>query len=352
MPPTFAQEVYDANAEAGFDSANAIQSRITDMGGVAEFLELVSGKYIISILSEYYENVDSKQYSLVVPASTLEVRVAPMYYAVAQVTGDYLYNYAVTTDSSPWVSITQFSRSTDRLQQALRQEFPNSLVYVATPVSPTPTLNVDGTLLLARSGKRDIHLQLAPALEHPKPLVIDVPGDPSGYANVASVRFEVQDAAGHAVQCSDLLVAKDNINFPVGIRLGVERDMQLPIGHWSIVTHSDALQGHFTPTECDVVSSVGKIVIRLDQDVVPVRVVIRGYRGECPSFGWVEVSQSGVHATRMGMADMHRLDFCLQPGEANWTVGASGYKPTKRSVLIRPVSNVEPQVIEFELEVG
>jgi len=352
IPSTFCRDGVDMDEEPGLDPVHALHARESDAEGLVEFGELMPGRYAFQVASGYYENVDDGQFAIVVPGPTVEVRLTTLVYAVVQVTGDHLYSWSITWDGPGWRSPSTFLRSLDGLLRRLRARYPGCLVYAGGCTSPSiPRSSIKADLLLARTGKMRVEVPLAPAFEDPEPFVVRVPPDLSGRDSVATVNFEFMDSAGRPIQCSDFFVHKDRLEFRIEVPVTAAEPSRLPIGRWSIVTHSDFLKNRFQPQFFEVSQAKETVVIQLGAELVPVRVAARGYRGEPPGRALIQVSQHGKHNS-WGTSNLDSLTLWLQPGETEWYFGAMGYKPIRRSEPVLAMPDGEPQMIEFDLELS
>lgn len=216
----------------------------------------------------------------------------------------------------------------------------------ATPIS---SVNVD--LYLLRSGKRRVEVPLAPAFADPKPLIVEVPPDTSGRETIASVKFEVREASGRSIPCSDFYTFKDRGELPIEVPILPGKPRRLPFGRWSIVTHSRHLANHFQPASFEIGHPEETIVIQLDVELVPVRLVARGYRGDSPIGGTVRTVQHGIEQDHAVRAE-ENFTIWLRPGETDWYFGSDRYQPHRWSEPVRSMPDGAPQTIEFDMELG
>jgi len=353
IPRTYCDRGIDPDLEPGLDPVNALQAQQSNSAGQVTFGELVPGRYLFMVESEYYENVDYTQFSFVVPGPTVVVRVTPLLCAVVQVVGDDIYSWGYTGgDSSVWLTPSNFSRSLDALKQRLKDRYPGSFVLVGGCKSASSVISsVPVDLLLARTGKRHVEVPLAPAFVDPVPIVVEVPPGEPGQESISTLRFVITDSAGRTVPCSDFFASKDTLVFPVEVPIADGRAVPLPHGRWSITTHSPFLRGHFQP-EFFEHGMAGEVVsIQIDASLTPVRVVAQGYRDEPPTSLLVQVTCIGLHGN-WGTENPGSLTLWLPPGDADWSLGAMGYEPCHGSEPVRQMSGGDSQVIDFKLELA
>lgn len=352
IPLGFQAEGFDEDVQPGFDPINAIHPRLTDAEGRAEFEELLPGKYRLEISGPFHENIDTLQTSVVVAGPEVHVTLTSLVYAVVQVTGDQLYTWSVGANSKEWLSPHPSTRSLSALLGKLRKEYPGCMVYVGgCKLRDVKISTVQADLFLTRTGKRRVEVPLRSAFEPIEPLIIEVPSSDSGIEPASTVTFTIRNGAGEPVECSEFIVFKDTVILPIEIPVTTAQPTRLPFGHWSIVTHTPFLQGHFRPSSFDVSTPEASVEIELHPEIVPVRIVARGYRGESLIRGSIELSQHGMNMSR-GVPDLDGVLFWLKPGETRWRIGSLGHKSIDQVVPVVRRPDGSPQIIEFNLEVA
>jgi hypothetical protein len=352
IPASFCDAGLDPDLRPGLDPLNALYARSTDADGRADFAGLMPGRYQIQTGSEYFENVDRSQLSIEVPGPETAIRLTTLLCAVARVEGDELCSWSTAGDARDFLVVAPNGRSLQTLRKRLRERFPGAAVFACGCKSATPpaaTVSMD--LFLARTGKRHVEVPLAPAFEQPMPLVVEIPADAAGRETIASVEFRVRDAAGRAVPCSEFHAWRNWNELRLEMPLPVDKRARLPLGQWSIGTRSDLLKNHFQPVTIDLARAEESVEIRLDVELVPVRIVARGYRGEALSRGLIQFSQFGLHDGKSS-PDLDNLTLWLRPGETEWSCGAFGYERVERVEPVLVLPDGQPQSILFDLKLA
>lgn len=352
VPREFGADGLDTEEVSGFDPIDAILTGESDEMGIVEIGELRAGTYKLSIRSEYYDLVVAEGARSVVEISdgTHEIVLSPLLCGIIQVVGDEMYTHAVTSSADLWLPLSSGDRrNTFSLYRRLVARYPEALVYVtAHPNAHSTTTSVTAELWLARTGKRVVDLQLFPAYSDPKPTLIKVEGGTVAADTMSNVVFTIRDAAGRMIDCPHMRVYREKSVIPLMKEITPSQPIRLLYGRWQLATQYYVLESHFRPTFVDVSTPDAHFEIQLEIELVPVRVVAKGYRGQPENFGRLTFTQFG----RSEKADA-RLDqaiLWLRPGETEWSYSMRDfYEPMNRMIPVRAMPEGVVQTIEFEL---
>lgn len=351
VPPDLGSDQVNPDLEAGFDSTHAILTRVTDESGHARFDELRPGRYSYAIRSEYFEDLNKGAHWFDVPSPVLDLRVTPLLCGILQVVGDEMYTYSVTTNAQEWMPSTGMQRSRAALTKRLQTRYPESVVYVTGhTLDAVPSWSVTVELLLARTGKRLVELPLLPAVVDPDPLLVQVDAGAGGPNTVSTVSFIIRDRTARALSISHFDVYKEKSVLPLSRRITSSVPLRLPYGRWSIDTQYNILQGHYEPRTFELSQPDAEVEIRLDIDLVPVKVLALGYRGEAQTLGNLEFFQFGRRGSSGGDA-LDRVVLWMRPGETEWYFGTDSiYKTVERSIPVLEAPDGAIQTIQLPLE--
>jgi hypothetical protein len=205
-------------------------------------------------------------------------------------------------------------------------------------------------LLLARTGKRLVELPLLPAVVDPDPLLVQVDAGAGGPNTVSTVSFIIRDRTARALSISHFDVYKEKSVLPLSRRITSSVPLRLPYGRWSIDTQYNILQGHYEPRTFELSQPDAEVEIRLDIDLVPVKVLALGYRGEAQTLGNLEFFQFGRRGSSGGDA-LDRVVLWMRPGETEWYFGTDSiYKTVERSIPVLEAPDGAIQTIQLPLE--
>ena len=351
VPPQFAVDGFDAEVEAGFDPIDAVLAAQSDESGMVEFGELRRGYYKLAIVSEYYERlVDRKERpGIEIPGPTHEIVLSPLLCGVVKVVGDEMYTSSVTTNADLWLPPSGDNRrSMSSLYRRLADRYPEALVYVnALPSAQSTVTSVPAELWLAHTGKQIVNLQLLPAYSDPKPMVITVEPDDTAPPNVSNVTFKIRDAAGRLLDCPELRAYREKAIIPLLKQITPSKPLRLPYGRWRLATQYYLLDKHYQPEFFDISTPDAQVDIQLDIELVPVRVVPIGHRGQREQMGNLRFTQFG-RTEQCGILD--ETNLWLRPGNTEWYFGTDHfYEPFERMIPVRPTPEGEVQTIRLDL---
>jgi hypothetical protein len=351
IPWDFGVDGLDSEEESGFDPIDATLTGESDELGLVEIGELRGGAYRLSIRSEYYDRVvpDGASSNIEISESTHEILLSPLLCAIVQVVGDEMYTHAVTTSAKLWLNPSTDRRSTHYLYLRLAARYPGALVYVnAVPSATSTVTSVSAELWLARTGKRVLDLQLLPAYSDPKPLVIQVDPGSTGADNLSNVVFTIRDAAGRLVDCPHMQIYREKSVIPLMKEIVPSKPLRLPFGRWQLATQYSLLEGYFQPKYVDISTPEASFEIQLEIELVPVRVLAIGHRGQPENHGNLVFTQFGRTENSSGPLD--RKTHWLRPGNTEWYFGTDQfYESVERMIPVRSMPDGEVQTIQFDL---
>lgn len=351
VPRDFAVDGLDAEEESGFDPIDATLTGESDASGLVEIGELRGGAYRLSIRSEYYERVVSEGAppNIEISESTHEILLSPLLCAIVQVVGDDMYTHAVTTSAELWLSYSGGRQNTNELYNRLAARYPGALVYVnARPNAKSTVTSVTAELWLARTGKRMLDLHLLPAYSDPKPMVIEVDPGSTPADNMSNVVFTIRDAAGRVVDCPHIRIYREKSVIPLMKEIVPSKPLRLPYGRWQLATQYNLLEGHLQPKFVDVSTPEASFEIQLAIELVPVRVVAIGHRGQPELYGRLQFTQFGRTGDSSLRPDQSVL--WLRPGDTRLEYSMRHfYEPMERTIPVRSMPEGEVQTIQFDL---
>lgn len=351
IPWDFGVDGLDSEEESGFDPIDATLTGESDELGLVEIGELRGGAYRLSIRSEYYDRVvpEGTPPSIEISESTHEILLSPLLCAIVQVVGDEMYTHAVTTSAKLWLNPSTDRRSTHYLYLRLAARYPGALVYVnAVPSANSTVTSVNAELWLARTGKRVLDLQLLPAYSDPKPLVIQVDPGSTGADNMSNVVFTIRDAAGRLVDCPHIRIYREKSVIPLMKEIVPSKPLRLPYGRWQLATQYNLLEGHIQPKFVDVSTPEASFEIQLAIELVPLRVVAIGHRGQSELYGRLLFTQFG--RTEDSNFRPGQATLWLRPGDTHLEYSMRHfYEPIERTILVRSMPEGEEQTVQFDL---
>jgi hypothetical protein len=350
LPPSheLRAEAMLTGALAGPDPTWAVRARSTDRNGRVSFPGVVEGEYAVSVASPFYELLERVQPRVSVPGGEMRVRLAPLLGAVVIARGDVILSHSAMLPEGclggrpSRLNLPEASRT-------LRAEYPGAVVIVSGHErTGMPCREFVLHLLLERGGPVSVPVLLQPLYAGMTPIVVEPALGPTEYPTVA-FEVSIHGPSGTSLEGGVLSARRVLAGQPQHVSIPAQGSLRLPLGRWEIGTNSELIKGTYDPSEFEVVQDMAPLAIRLKRDLVPVRIVARGYAGELVTSALLKIFANGKHHT-LQQGSLTRSVLWLPSGSAHISISAPGHKEQSITIEIQPQPAGAVMEVPIELE--